>query len=164
MACQADAAVGRGDIAPPLNADTVPPRLGSTVEADIAAGRGQGIGALEIDTSTICAVTCQADAAIGRIQGISAVAQLETCTICAVACQTDAAIGRIQGVGAVQLEANARGIATRQDDVMGGHQCDVIQVRTIRRGIQREVTRSDVRVCDIYAATVEGDITDLATT
>ncbi|WP_140159859.1 hypothetical protein, partial [Escherichia coli] len=32
---------------------------------------------------------------------------------------------------------------------MGGHQCDVIQVRTIRRGIQREVTRSDVRVCDI---------------
>ena len=46
---------------------------------------------------------------------------------------------------------------------MGGHQCDVIQVRTIRRGIQREVTRSDVRVCDIYAATVEVDITGLAT-
>ncbi|MEZ2873432.1 hypothetical protein ACBQ40_24155 [Escherichia coli] len=47
---------------------------------------------------------------------------------------------------------------------MSGHQCDVIEVSTIRRGIQREVTRSDVRVCDIYAATVEGDITGLATT
>ncbi|WP_213060090.1 hypothetical protein, partial [Escherichia coli] len=59
MACQADAAVGRGDIAPPLNADTVPPRLGSTVEADIAAGRGQGIGAVQLEARTICAVASQ---------------------------------------------------------------------------------------------------------
>ncbi|MDM8863775.1 hypothetical protein QU850_25465 [Escherichia coli] len=47
---------------------------------------------------------------------------------------------------------------------MNSHQCDVIEVSPIRRGIQREVTRSDVRVFDIYAATVEGDITGLATT
>ena len=72
--------------------------------------------------------------------------------------------GSIQGISALQLEANTRLAVTRQVDVMSGHQCDVIEVSTIRRGIQREVTRSDVRVFDIYAATVEGDITGLATT
>ncbi|WP_396039806.1 hypothetical protein, partial [Escherichia coli] len=76
---------------------------------------------------------------------------------------TDAAIGRIQGVGAVQLEANARGIATRQDDVMGGIQRDILDMCAVARAIQREVARSDVRVFDLHAATVKGDITGLAT-
>ncbi|SQQ48471.1 Uncharacterised protein [Escherichia coli] len=116
MACQADAAVGRGDIAPPLNADTVPPRLGSTVEADIAAGRGQGIGALEIDTSTICAVTCQVD--IVCSEGV--VTSYLDGTFCdRHPIQVDAAIGCSESVGAVpftQIEANARGAATCQVD------------------------------------------------
>ncbi|MGP78553.1 hypothetical protein D9E96_26390, partial [Escherichia coli] len=46
-----------------------------------------------METCSICAVTSQVDAAIGRSQGISAV-QLQTRTICAVTCQADAAVGR----------------------------------------------------------------------
>ncbi|SRY48987.1 Uncharacterised protein [Escherichia coli] len=53
VTCQVDAAIGRGDIAP-LNADTVPLRLGSTVEADIAAGRGQGAAAADINPLSAC--------------------------------------------------------------------------------------------------------------
>ncbi|WP_244600978.1 hypothetical protein [Escherichia coli] len=45
---------------------------------------------------------------------------------------------------------------------MGGIQRDILDMCAVARGIQREVTRSDVRVCDIYAATVEVDITGLA--
>ncbi|HBP3695820.1 TPA: hypothetical protein L5037_005216, partial [Escherichia coli] len=45
-------------------------RFDGTINVDTTVGCGQDVGALEIDTRTICAVTRQADAAIGRSQGI----------------------------------------------------------------------------------------------
>ncbi|MFN1099294.1 hypothetical protein, partial [Escherichia coli] len=66
--------------------------MGRTTCNSYIGGR-PGIVTVQIYSGSICAVTCQVDAAIGRIQGISAV-QLQTRTICAVTCQTDAAVGR----------------------------------------------------------------------
>ena len=51
---------------------------------------------------------------------------------------------------------NVRG---RQVDVTGGIQRDVNEGCTVARAIQREIARSDVRVFDLYAATVELDNT-----
>ncbi|WP_213059319.1 hypothetical protein, partial [Escherichia coli] len=88
-------------------------------QADAAIGRIQGISAVQLETRTICAVTCQADAAIGRIQGISVVAQLETCTICAVTRQADAAVCRIQGISAtLRIDAKRLCAVTRQVDIV----------------------------------------------
>ncbi|HGC2604960.1 TPA: hypothetical protein ACIYB7_005364, partial [Escherichia coli] len=64
-------------------------------------------------------MACQADAAVGRSQGISAVVQLETCTICAVTRQVDAAISRIQGISAIlRIDAKRLCAVTRQVDIV----------------------------------------------
>ncbi|MDA5231027.1 hypothetical protein, partial [Escherichia coli] len=78
-----------------------------------------GISVLQLEANTLLAVTCQVNAAIGRIQGISAVVQLETCTICAVTRQVDAAISRIQGISAtLRIDAKRLCAVTRQVDIV----------------------------------------------
>ena len=42
---------------------------------------------------------------------------------------------------------------------MNSHQCDVIEVSTIRRGIKREVAGGNVGISDINTVSSEGDVT-----
>ncbi len=92
-------------------------RFDGTINVDTTVGCGQDVGALEIDTRTICAVTRQVD--IVCSEGV--VTSYLDGTFCdRHPIQVDAAIGRIQGIGAVpftQIEPNPRLAVTRQVDV-----------------------------------------------
>ncbi|EHS3220485.1 hypothetical protein KV235_005203, partial [Escherichia coli] len=117
--------------------------MGRTTCNSYIGGR-PGIVTVQIYSGSICAVTRQADAAVCRIQGISATLRIDAKRLCAVTrqvdivcsegvvtsyldgtfcdrhpIQVDAAIGRIQGIGAVpftQIEPNPRLAVTRQVD------------------------------------------------
>ncbi|HIA7324615.1 TPA: hypothetical protein ACWR3T_004973 [Escherichia coli] len=93
------------------------PIVAVACQTDAAVGRGQGIGALEIDTKRLCAVTRQVD--IVCSEGV--VTSYLDGTFCdRHPIQVDAAIGCSESVGAVpftQIEPNPRLAVTRQVDV-----------------------------------------------